>query len=177
MKYNEMVKRELHYRRFFLKRGFQGICTLGIVGTGFGVIRFFQSEPNREYQNDFLKGAFHPDSRSENFVKKKSSEIKTIDGWYELPKQKLSTNHFITLALGGLPVIIISNSGHYKTFNSTCTHLGCLVKWDPAIKNFICPCHAGRYNIKGEPISGPPPYPLKEYETIVKNDKIRIHVT
>lgn len=41
-----------------------------------------------------------------------------------------------------------------------CTHLGCIVRWNDLKGEFLCPCHGGRYNSKGEVIGGPPPAPL-----------------
>ncbi len=41
-----------------------------------------------------------------------------------------------------------------------CTHLGCAVPWVPASKQFICPCHGARFDIKGNVLGGPAPKPL-----------------
>lgn len=42
--------------------------------------------------------------------------------------------------------------------DARCTHMGCPVQLTP--DGFVCPCHAGRYDIDGGNISGPPPRPL-----------------
>ena len=39
--------------------------------------------------------------------------------------------------------------------NSTCTHLGCNVKWKAAEKSWNCPCHGSRFSIDGKVLTGP----------------------
>jgi Rieske Fe-S protein len=45
----------------------------------------------------------------------------------------------------------------------SCTHLGCTVVWHREKKEFLCPCHGGRYDISGKNIEGPPPSPLRRF--------------
>ena len=45
----------------------------------------------------------------------------------------------------------------------TCTHNGCIINYSPGSQTFLCPCHGGTYDLNGNVISGPPPYPLKKY--------------
>jgi nitrite reductase/ring-hydroxylating ferredoxin subunit len=43
---------------------------------------------------------------------------------------------------------------HYRS--AVCTHLGCIVGWNPSEKTWDCPCHGGRYDPYGTVINGPP---------------------
>jgi cytochrome b6-f complex iron-sulfur subunit len=45
-------------------------------------------------------------------------------------------------------------------FSATCSHLGCLVNYHRDKREFVCPCHGGRYDLAGRNIAGPPPAPL-----------------
>ena len=51
---------------------------------------------------------------------------------------------------------------------ATCTHLGCLVKWDSSAEQFRCPCHGGAYDEQGNVIAGPPPRPLERVDARIE---------
>ena len=42
-----------------------------------------------------------------------------------------------------------------------CTHFGCVVQWDAASREYLCPCHDGRFDARGRPIAGPPTTSLR----------------
>ncbi len=49
--------------------------------------------------------------------------------------------------------------------SSRCMHLGCPVRWVDAAERFICPCHGGVYNLRGQVVGGPPVRPLDRFYT------------
>ncbi len=42
------------------------------------------------------------------------------------------------------------------TLNPVCTHAGCIVNFNAVEQSWDCPCHGGRFDLKGKVISGPP---------------------
>jgi Rieske Fe-S protein len=54
---------------------------------------------------------------------------------------------------------------HWIALSSRCMHLGCPVRWVEAAERFICPCHGGVYNIRGQVAGGPPVRPLDRFYT------------
>lgn len=54
-----------------------------------------------------------------------------------------------------------SRSLESYALNAECTHLGCVVPWDPMQGKFICPCHGSQYDAKGSVLRGPAPGALK----------------
>ena len=58
----------------------------------------------------------------------------------------------------------------FTVYSSTCTHLGCGVRWDEVKKQFLCPCHGGVFNADGEPVSGPLFKPLDRLQARVAED-------
>jgi menaquinol-cytochrome c reductase iron-sulfur subunit len=60
--------------------------------------------------------------------------------------------------------------------DSTCTHLGCGVRWDADEQLIKCPCHGGVYDRLGTVKSGPPPAPLARLTTKVEGDQILVQV-
>lgn len=49
-------------------------------------------------------------------------------------------------------------------FSNLCTHLACRVNWRDDLRQYVCPCHDGRFDPAGDVISGPPRRPLKRYD-------------
>ncbi len=54
---------------------------------------------------------------------------------------------------------------NYIALSSRCMHLGCPVRYVEAAERFICPCHGGVYNFRGEVAGGPPVRPLDRFYT------------
>lgn len=59
-------------------------------------------------------------------------------------------------------------------FSAVCTHLGCFINWDHNKKEFLCPCHGGKYSIDGKVVAGPPPAPLTKLPLEIKDGKVYI---
>jgi Rieske Fe-S protein len=77
------------------------------------------------------------------------------------------------VAMGSSPVIVVDTENGIKAFSAVCTHLGCIVEFDPTIKHIVCPCHDGHFNpASGAVLSGPPPQPLKPVTVTVEADQI-----
>jgi len=60
-------------------------------------------------------------------------------------------------------VFIVAAPDGPVVFSATCSHLGCLVNYHREKREFICPCHGGRYDLSGKNIAGPPPAPLTRF--------------
>lgn len=52
-------------------------------------------------------------------------------------------------------------AGHVHRCSAVCTHLGCIVAWNPAEKSWDCPCHGSRFDTEGQVLNGPAIAPLK----------------
>ena len=74
-------------------------------------------------------------------------------------------------------VFLAVNDKGLTVFSPVCTHLGCYVNWDNNRKEFLCPCHGGRYNSEGAVISGPPPKPLNRLPYKIEAGKLYLEVT
>ncbi len=72
---------------------------------------------------------------------------------------------FIVLA-ADVPVVL----------SATCSHLGCLVNFHKEKREFVCPCHGGRYDLAGKNIAGPPPEPLTRFPIKIENGILMVGV-
>lgn len=55
----------------------------------------------------------------------------------------------------------VDEEGELHLMSARCTHLGCVVGWDPTEESFECPCHGSRFSPTGELLSGPATKPLR----------------
>ena len=77
------------------------------------------------------------------------------------------------VAMGSSPVVVVNAEAGIRAFSAVCTHLGCIVEFDPTVKQIVCPCHDGHFNASsGAVISGPPPQPLKPVNVAVEGDQV-----
>jgi cytochrome b6-f complex iron-sulfur subunit len=64
--------------------------------------------------------------------------------------------------LKGDPTYLVVTDDKLDTYgiNAVCTHLGCVVPYNPVDKQFQCPCHGSRYDMTGKVVRGPAPLSL-----------------
>ncbi len=76
------------------------------------------------------------------------------------------------MQVGGKAVIVIRKRKGFEAYSAVCTHRGCLVRWNMAKQEFLCPCHAAVFDENGGVVSGPPPEPLPPYKVKEIGDKV-----
>ena len=86
--------------------------------------------------------------------------------------QSLAPGHAKIIQVGSLAVIVVRKRTGFEAYAASCTHLGCLVKWDAGKKEFLCPCHAAVFDENGQVVSGPPPAPLPQLKVKEVGDKV-----
>lgn len=66
------------------------------------------------------------------------------------------------------------SDGGFLALSRKCTHLGCTVAWNDEDKQFVCPCHASVYDIRGDVVRSPASRALDYYPVIIENDMVRV---
>jgi Rieske Fe-S protein len=88
---------------------------------------------------------------------------------------EFANNSAEIVKFGRKPVILVrTESGEFRAFSATCTHLDCIVQYRGDLHQIWCACHNGLYDLRGRNVSGPPPKPLEEYAVNVVNDEILV---
>jgi cytochrome b6-f complex iron-sulfur subunit len=79
------------------------------------------------------------------------------------------------VAVGSKPAIVVNVAGTFKAYSAICTHLGCIVAFDPNQNQIVCPCHDGHFSpANGSVLSGPPPAPLASLTVSVEEEQVFI---
>jgi Rieske Fe-S protein len=81
----------------------------------------------------------------------------------EVPRLGVKKAELMYMAAGDprkARVFIVAGPDGLIVLSAVCSHLGCLVNYHKGKKEFLCPCHGGRYDLSGRNIAGPPPAPL-----------------
>jgi cytochrome b6-f complex iron-sulfur subunit len=70
------------------------------------------------------------------------------------------------------PIELLREGDSVTARSLVCTHIGCVVQWDPTEKLYVCPCHRGRFDENGQVVDGPPPRPLREIATRISGTQV-----
>jgi menaquinol-cytochrome c reductase iron-sulfur subunit len=62
----------------------------------------------------------------------------------------------------------------FIAISTRCMHLGCPVRYVDAAERFICPCHGGVYDFRGDVDGGPPVRPLDRFYTRVRDGQVEV---
>jgi len=72
------------------------------------------------------------------------------------------------------PAILLHlTSGEMVAYSQKCTHLGCVVFYEPEEAELVCPCHEGIFDpTTGDPTAGPPERPLPAIALEIRDDTV-----
>jgi succinate dehydrogenase / fumarate reductase iron-sulfur subunit len=97
-------------------------------------------------------------------VKTVRIQYQVIDGFYKSRTMK--------------PVMVYRgpHSSSMVVYNSRCTHLGCTVHWDVTKQLFLCACHGGAFDLKGNVNAGPPPRALDRHAFKISDGNLYVEM-
>ncbi len=59
-----------------------------------------------------------------------------------------------------------------EVLSPICPHLGCPINWQAERQQFLCPCHGGIFDPRGQLVSGPPPRSMDPLDFEVRNGRL-----
>jgi glycine/D-amino acid oxidase-like deaminating enzyme/nitrite reductase/ring-hydroxylating ferredoxin subunit len=71
-------------------------------------------------------------------------------------------------ANGELAAVHRDEAGDLRAVSAVCTHLGCVIAWNPAERSWDCPCHGSRFDATGTVIQGPAVEDLRPLDDLVR---------
>ncbi|MBS6507573.1 MAG: FAD-dependent oxidoreductase [Paraclostridium bifermentans] len=129
------------------------------------------------YRESKFEDIFNPSRKGSVFTTEFITQNVNVAWEYISGKLKIGDNNLI-LEKGESKVVNVDGKrcGAYKDYDGklyivdiTCTHLGCELTFNSAEKTWDCPCHASRFDYKGNVIEGPALRNLNRYDE-EKND-------
>ncbi|MCM3588213.1 FAD-dependent oxidoreductase [Mesobacillus maritimus] len=118
------------------------------------------------YEGVFDPNRFNADPDVKKFLSINASVAKElIKGKLEQPStqpETLKKNEGAPIMLNGQRAgAYRDENGQLHIVDTTCTHMGCELKWNNGERSWDCPCHGSRFSYKGEVLDGPAEIPLK----------------
>ncbi len=109
------------------------------------------------------------------------SEAALSNGGLRIPVTDLPARGAVLQVKTGKPYpeILITSDGQggFLVATADCTHKGCTVDWDPAVSEWICPCHDSRFGPDGKVLGGPAEQPLSVPPSKLEGDALAIDLT
>lgn len=121
------------------------------------------------WEEVYSPSRFTPAASAKNFIKENvdvavsliSGKLNIPEGTVEVEKGKAE----ITEVDGNKVGVYRDADGKLHYVSTTCTHLGCQLRWNSAESSWDCPCHGSRFTYTGEVIEGPALESIKPLET------------
>jgi cytochrome b6-f complex iron-sulfur subunit len=95
-------------------------------------------------------------------------------GPLKLVLAELPLNRRVRIEHDGRAVEVVRTPDGVTARSLLCTHQGCNVRWIEDQQIYLCPCHEGKFNAKGQPTYGPPREPLREIDVTVTGTQVII---
>ncbi|MEO0259995.1 MAG: Rieske (2Fe-2S) protein [candidate division WOR-3 bacterium] len=72
------------------------------------------------------------------------------------------------------PLFFIKTETGFIAISAVCTHMKCILEYKKEERMINCPCHGALFDLNGNPLKGPPSFPLKRYEIEKRGDKFYV---
>jgi cytochrome b6-f complex iron-sulfur subunit len=134
-------------RREFLAVAGAGALALAGLGTSVTAVRFLWPEVLFEEETRFTVG--RPEEIAQGTL-------------LVLPEQK---------------VFVVHDAEGFFALSATCTHLGCMTRYEKENQRIFCPCHGSQFAVDGTVTGGPAPRPLPRLDLVLEGGRLVVDVS
>lgn len=134
------------HRREFLAVLGAGALALAGLGTTVTAVRFLSPEVLFEQETRFAVG--RPDEIAQGTL-------------LVLPEQR---------------VYVVHDAAGFFALSATCTHLGCVTRYEKENSRIFCPCHGSQFSVDGSVTGGPAPRPLPRLDLALEGGTLVVDV-
>jgi cytochrome b6-f complex iron-sulfur subunit len=80
------------------------------------------------------------------------------------------------LVLPEQKVYVVHDAAGFFALSATCTHLGCMTRYEKENSRIFCPCHGSQFAVDGEVTGGPAPRPLPRLDLALEDGTLVVDV-
>jgi cytochrome b6-f complex iron-sulfur subunit len=80
------------------------------------------------------------------------------------------------LVLPAQKVFVVHAPAGFFALSATCTHLGCMTRYEKENDRIFCPCHGSQFAVDGTVTGGPAPRPLPRLDLALEGGRLVVDV-
>lgn len=73
-------------------------------------------------------------------------------------------------------VYVVHDAAGFFALSATCTHLGCMTRYEKENSRIFCPCHGSQFSVDGAVTGGPAPRPLPRLDLALEDGTLVVDV-
>ena len=73
-------------------------------------------------------------------------------------------------------VFIVHDAAGFFALSATCTHLGCMTRYEKENSRIFCPCHGSQFDLNGAVTGGPAPRSLRRLDLALDDGRLVVDV-
>jgi cytochrome b6-f complex iron-sulfur subunit len=80
------------------------------------------------------------------------------------------------LVLPEQKVFVVHEAAGFFALSATCTHLGCMTRYEKENNRIFCPCHGSQFAVDGAVTGGPAPRALRRLDLALEDGRLIVDI-
>lgn len=73
-------------------------------------------------------------------------------------------------------VFVVHDPAGFFALSATCTHLGCMTRYEKENSRIFCPCHGSQFSVDGHVTGGPAPRALPRLDLVLEDGRLVVDI-